>query len=269
MKPTIIFVCKTGGFAGSYGMYPGFSDVLKAAKLFSGCKIVCASDAPPTDPSAMPGIHWVNLLDLEAGGILTAPEPMMQSIGVNFASVYRWLAISALMKLGNIHCPVFTPDWDCMIFSDIEKACAPFLTFDFGTSFFENNRIVSPGLVNNREAIDDFCDIVHAKTSWGEHDNDMSLWQAVRDLHPGKYRIANMAAPVENGEFGKCVFDCGMHQIVESCPVKTNAHGVKIIEWNNRKPYFRMTDESLIRAHLIHCWGSYKKKTGQLLEKAT
>lgn len=268
MKPTIIFVCKTEGFNGAYGMFGGFGNVLKAAKTFSGCDIICASDCLPKDISTTIGVRWIPLSELEHDYPIEPPEAMNSICGVNYASIYRWLAIRAVMVTRDIQCPVFTPDWDCMIFSDIESACAPFSTCDFGTSFFENNRIVSPGLVNNPAAISDFVKLVHTKTSWGENDNDMCLWQSVRDSNPGKYRIENMAAPIENGEFGKCVFDCGMHQIVESCPVKVTKDGSKIIEWNNQKPYFRMNDDSLIRAHLIHCWGSYKSKTGELLKQA-
>jgi hypothetical protein len=45
--------------------------------------------------------------------------------------------------------------------------------------------------------------------------------------------------------------------------------GAKLLEFHQGNPYFVLkSDESRIAAATIHCWGSYKSKPKELLEKA-
>jgi hypothetical protein len=88
-----------------------------------------------------------------------------------------------------------------------------------------------------------------------------------------KWKVGNLLLDEVNGEKVSGHFDTNMHMgedqfIMEPSSVPAWGPITKKIEWVDNSPYFIRLDGTLAKANWIHCWGSYKFRTHELLEKA-
>jgi hypothetical protein len=97
--------------------------------------------------------------------------------------------------------------------------------------------------------------------------NDMSVWSEI--FRSGKWRCGDLTP-----EQGGGVFDPSMHGgqgRYELEPASDPVWGAttKKITWKDGNPHFtRIIDNQLVRAHWLHCWGSYKFRTAELVKAA-
>jgi hypothetical protein len=248
---TVVFTSIVQGYPGCQ-RYAGLNDAIKAARAFSGCPVRIITNDPE-----LKGPEVIRIISV------SMPVPCSKNGNLNFSSIARWFLLCDQMWAGNIEPPVFTPDWDVLIFSDLREACAPFLKYDFASCFFENGRIVAPMLINSILPLESFCQVALLKQEWTEHDHDMVFWDTVHKDRRSTWSVGNLSLPADD-----TVFDPGMHQQVPGFALATEANESKRLVWKDHKPHFVTPQGKLVRAHTIHCWGSYKNRTAELLGRA-
>lgn len=197
-------------------------------------------------------------------------------------SVERWLILAEYIDRNPITEPIYTPDWDVLIFQNLPEACATFLAGDGSSSmvglpgnpnFWQNIH-----LLVNRRPLDVFKEVFTRNlvgcSTWL---CDMYLWTEA--ITSSDLKIANLNV-VESGSYfcPAITYDPGRYtgnDVFQHVPPQNEGEATgpvpspKVIKWIHGRPHFllRSTGEP-IRANVVHCWGPLKDRTGELLADA-
>lgn len=253
---TVIFVDWTES-------YPTFRHSLQAAVQRSRCPVIVFRQQ---DPKITGTIH------IPIAQFKTATETLPrllelrgESVPLHMYSIARWLLICEFLEVFPSLFPIFAPDWDMVIFSNLNEALKPHEGFDVGCTY-------NPALVGDSSAayfirhpapLRTFRDIIHemiqAKSPELQTTHDMDRWRAA--VSRGSYRVADMSQPLDTGTFDPSIH-CGGDFWEMDGPVK------KIV-WKDGCPYFTLRKDSrLVKVHHIHCWGTFKGREPDLLREA-
>ena len=246
---TLVFIVWAGD-----SPYAGFPDVVECAQRRADCPIWVISDRPA------PGrVNYAAMSEFPAGDEIrkkysghTAPWLAM--------SLARWFVLRDFIRKYKPSFPIFCADWDVMIFRDLEEAYSPFADCDYTVSMLGDIDSAAYG-VNRLEPLEAFCDLVEKMADdndpRAEMLDDMFAWQLNRGT--GNWKVGNLFET-----HGASVFDhnihCGDGRFVMAGPAKK-------VTFREGTPYFTGLDGAPTLANTIHCWGTYKTRTSELLRK--
>lgn len=250
----IIFVSPTDEH-----IFSGYADCVTMARDNSGCRVsTIMSDRGPRE------IEFLNKLSNRI------PRGRLDDMAIR-----RHLVALDHIEKNSLKPPFIFPDWDFMIFRNLNAACEFFEGFDFSTSRFSDGNSMPAHLVCNVESLREFYRItMEYCDSLSDHDyasnfHDMMLWRDV--ARSGKFKVENTLESLDG------VFDPGMHHTSDKMPIgfEKEADGYKRIEWKSNAPGFVTVKGECVNggvwmpANWIHCWGKYKLKTSELRNKFT
>jgi hypothetical protein len=250
-----VFVVASEGRESSSFVYPGYKHVLACAKAFAGGRVFSIAKEDQGFAEHVPLQDYYGASNEFRDKFLEVwPEPRYIW---HLNSYVRWFAIRDLMKRSGLDYPVFTPDWDLMIFQNVAEACKPFSMWECllgGSAYY----------IRHAGVLDEFCEAAMRALRFREHAHptDMTIWQR---LGINKYLIRRP----EHG----ALFDINIH-LKQGCQLdagadKFNGRSPKKIYWIDGRPHFMdLASAELVKANCIHCWGSFKEKTGELAGKA-
>ena len=242
--------------------YDGLLDAMKAAKARSGCRVWCIADHPVKCENFIRYDSCYNL----GNSVMQRTDPGVRKQWATPALLRTFAGFEFAKSRNDLEWPVFPLDHDILVFSDLREVYKPLLKFDFcapvygaGTTgaYSIHSLDVWEACVNRTLELVGNKAILNDMVSWAE------MYQS------GKWKIGNLLKePVEGA------FDMNMHlsenrYVMEASTVPMWGKLTKKITWVGGHPYFhQVLDNELIRAHWIHCWGSYKFRTKELIEKA-
>lgn len=230
----------------AWGEYLGFKAAIQCAKERCGCKVHVVRDRKSSILESLLGNGQHD------GGKLARAT-----------SLARWFVLLEGMKKMELSYPVFCADWDMMIFSNLEAACAPFLECDFARTVNHPNLgdTNAAYLVCKEEPLREFCSLVSSSNQNCDDPecHDMKVWREVADQ--GKWKVGDLTE-IKNSS----TFDLGVHCSLGKYRM---AGASKLITFKDGHPYFTIdaTGEQIL-AHNIHCWGEYKGREPELLKRA-
>lgn len=249
----------------AWGTYGGFPATIKCAAARVNCPIFVVTDTPPF--KLPKSAHWVDLKRFFAVNVLLSkllPNGWYDQAKVARAtSLARWFVLNKCMEILELDFPIFCADWDMMMFDNLERACEPFLHYDFARTVNHPNLDDSNAayLVCKREPLDAFCEIVEKtnRTCDDPEFHDMAVWREVSKQ--GRWTYGDLTEIV-NGS----TFDLGVHCSLGKYRMAGKS---KLVTFRDGHPYFTIdATGELIRAHNIHCWGEYKCREPLLLKQA-
>lgn len=262
---TIIFI--------AWGNYSGFQDAVVSAERLSGCRVIVASEFPVKCESFYPVQSF-------CGDHQSAQNLRSINGGWTGLSLARWLVLGEIVhSLHDITWPVFCPDWDVLFCGNLEAAYAPFTGCDYAASFAHGVWSAAYA-INHVAVIDGFCEFI-SRLGRESPDrvrtlNDMAAWDSYQYQRAFPPLVRGDLFEIHNGS----VFDHNMHcgwdrfvmapqtdKILSPETRHLTFSDPKEIRWISNRPYFVLLDGTLIRANTIHCWGSYKKRTSELLRR--
>lgn len=217
------------------------------------------------------GADWLNLEDFLASKKLIPDMISGHGDGLSCAySLTRWIVVKELAASGRATFPIFTADWDMMLFSDLKAACQPFLQYDFSVTVnHPNDADVSAAyLITRIEPLVIFQsnlervlygDDTIAKEEYAKYAQDMGEWQKV--FSTKQFTRGVMSRNVNGGTFDHNI-ECPGDGLEMEGPAKR-------IYWQGQTPFFRRVDNGeYVKAHCIHCWGSHKNREVELAGNA-
>lgn len=212
-------------------------DALLCAQERAGCPVVVAMNPPLPDWASE--YDWVR------------------------KSIWRWFVLRDLCNTQKITFPIFTCDWDMLIFRNMVKAYEPFLGYEICRSCDGKGAWAEAYGINSQGLLNEFCYfiqyVIMAMPELLKDNGDMHAWDLFTKQQTLK--TADLFEIVNNS-----VFDHNIHCGEERFVMEGNT---KRIHFENGVPYFtRLTDNAPIAANLIHCWGDYKTKTRELVYRA-
>ena len=244
----------------AWGNYPGFKDALMVAQCRAKCPIIIRTDMPPNLQKLFEELKkW------------TWPE---RALGI-----VRWAYLYQLvMETGPAAMPCFMADWDMLMCSPLEEACEPFKDFDYCVCRDRNRSSTSAYLINRFEVLASFMSILPPLLATespalirtpDDPLHDMILWERVGQFF--QWKIGTLSDIVDGGTFDANMHDDHRGFIMEDVPGNPE-QTTKKIHWEDSDPYFEPNDDFMVfpqhvKAHCIHCWGSYKTRTEELAKK--
>lgn len=242
--------------------YAGFEDSVKAAESRSGCDVVALNDlgcrgksfhelAPYTTTSKVLESMW----DKKGMGWWT------------LRIISRWATIYDYCCAHDMNEPIFSADWDVMIFDDLNRTHAPFASYDvtwmglggsepYGVKHYQTIKKFIEFCVNEIRAGKRNFTIMAGDRSF----NGMDAWARFSLAHP----------TLTFGDLNQVVNDSIFDRNIQTDTHLFEPDGnCKKIYWQNGQPYFKnISNGKMIKANIIHCWGEYKKRTHELLTQA-
>lgn len=231
--------------------YPWFFDCVTAARARSGCNVFVVSTEKNIVKDA---IHC----PLNALG--RVPSKITEW---NILPQMRWLMANwAIKKIGltGYH---YCPDWDIMILHNVVPHIESMTGFGMLYTMDNGHCPSAAHAVKTTELMDRYIEFMlkSAETA-------TEIWQ-LSDMYTWHLFCRENQIPIANlsEEYSGGVFDHNIHTGGDTW--ETDEEGRKRIEWHDLKPYFvRRHDSKRIKAEAIHCWQTYKHKTGELLMHA-
>ena len=190
----------------------------------------------------------------------------------------RWFCVCFFCQDHGITGPVFAPDWDTLIFQDMVVAESRLGDYDYSVAL-NAQHVSHPSVLASfywmaiqcvKRGKGAFRYIKHEPNrqtgtpTW----SDMEIWEVLRA------RLGLSSVPV--GEVrDNTVFD----DIIQVFPDETqfeldesdlhiySGRVSKRVVWEQNKPHF-ILNGNLVKANTIHCWGNYRVRTAELLERA-
>lgn len=244
---TVIFI--------AWGQYDGFKDAVKAAETFAGCPVHVVSENP------VPCQNQHRIQDYAAHSL--AQQLRTQTGDNRWTYILRWLLLKEFAeKHPELSLPLFCADWDVLLFRPLSESYAPFMQDDYTVSIHDEFPFPQSAAycINQLGPLKSFCDLVERLIQQSPLPvvDDMALWAQMQRENPF-WKVGDLNV-IRNGS----VFDHNMHTGQPRFEMDGPA---KKIEWVGNKPAFRGKD-GLVRANSVHCWGSYKTRTAELLRKA-
>lgn len=236
--------------------YAGFKNAVRAAQLYSGCEVIALNDL---------GFTGTDYYPLEPyRETISRLETFWNKSGLGWwclRVISRWAAIYDFMRVNKLDGPIFSADWDVLIFQNLNECYQPFINFDvthMGLGWSEPYGVKHPEII--KEYLDHISNRAAHEPTLTNTLNGMSAWGHFLWLR------ADLNCGNLNQIVNDSIFDRNIH-----CDTDTfeGDGSNKRIFWIDKKPYFkRIADEKMIRANIIHCWGDYKDKTDQVLEQS-
>lgn len=235
-----------------WGEYAGFKDVLAAAVARAGCPIVVISDS--SNPNVR-GVEHIPVSEYKLDHFYEAFKK--HTVPWRARSLLRWFVLREFSRRDAVF-PLFCADWDVIILRNLQSSYAPFADCDFTVSRFETSSSAAYG-INRMEPLDGFCEmlsewIVNSPEKLIEM-NDMVAWSALSQINP--WNIGDLFT-ITNGS----VFDHNMHCGRDRFQFDGEA---KKIVYADYHPNFLSLDGNLVPANTVHCWGSYKTRTREVI----
>jgi hypothetical protein len=248
---------------------PYAHDALECARRFSGCRVVALAEVPePGWDDAAPYLHSAK----RAGDYIKTYCDQNNAIkshndyGV-LPFMQRWFVIHEYIKATRLAGPIFNCDWDMLVFQNLDehfrKLNGP--RFDYG-HFIDYDNVetgrTAPGPVYNHASIAFFCEVMTSLCKYRPryqciHSGDMWWWNAICEM--GRYQGFDAGIETDGA-----VFDSNIHRGEGRYEFQG---GAKQILFRNKSPYFiRKHDDCPVKAVGIHCFMSWKKRTGELME---
>ncbi len=250
----------------AFGTYPGLKDALKAAVARAGVPVHLVSDK--TEES---GVISHPLSEFKES--LAVREQLLNAKGASgpfhSCGLTRWFVLRELLRRGEISLPVFTPDWDFLIFRNLRDAHSAFRAHDFAVSVLrqreeEESRLrTAPYWINRLEPLEAYCDLVtsmlRVNSPFLPKMNDMCVWLQNAELN--NWHVGDTYT-IHDGT----VFD--HHMMTDEGKFESEGDSHRI-EWSDGLPYLTTTlGRKRVMANTLHCWGKWKLLTGQLLQAA-
>lgn len=233
--------------------YPNVVDAIACAKAKSCLPVYVISDTVPNIDCNFESVS-------QFGKALKVREKL-RGITTVAESLSRWFVLNEFAKTRENMFPVLCFDWDVLTFRNLEEAYRPFLGFDYTISIGDGGWSAAYG-VNHKKCLDGFCSFVEGLVESGDprskNLNDMEAW-----AHYGRSNgssIGNLFE-IKNGS----VFDHSMH--VGSGIYEFDGPAKRVV-FVDGSPHFVLLDGTFIAANTMHCWGSYKFKTGDVRKMA-
>jgi hypothetical protein len=245
--------------------YGGVMDAVRAAEVRSGCRVWLISDYPEHMGSRPGTLHtksyWSTVDKLLSDATVEARK------GWHTAGLCRWLILRDFIKSEpRLTWPILPLDYDVMVFSDLTKAYEPLLGYDFCLPIYGIGTCAAYS-VHNTASLNAAVDLMFEMTKTRPELNDMALWSAM--YNSKQWNVGNLVPEINGG-----MFDMSIHRSEEGYMMEPSTEPMwgpetKKITWKDGFPHFtRRSDGGLVRAHWIHCWGSYKNRTKELLRTA-
>lgn len=257
----IVFIAITRPTLGTH--YAGTRDAIKAAEKRSGCRVWFISD----NQGATVNFCSLNRYWKTAQKLLDETTYEARNRWA-VASILRWLVLrDFIVNTNDLVWPILCLDYDVIVFSDLTKAFAPFAPFDFCLPVYPTGGTTAAYSVHRIEPLDACVELVFDMAKRVPSMNDMALWTEMYQTR--KWNVGNLLPETETG-----LFDMNMHSgagdyMMEPSSVPLWGPETKRITWQDKNPYFtRIKDGKLVKAHWIHCWGSYKGRTAELLKQS-
>lgn len=232
------------------GIKPHFYDCVTSLRERSRCNVVVVNSVQDVVKDS---IHCP----------LNALKIPKQIVRTKRFSQVRWLMAEWILSKTKLEPPFYFPDWDDIILHNISDHINALKDFDVLRTQ-DNGHCPSAAkvfwsydmLCGYIEFVRKMCRKLEAE--W--HLSDMNTWHkfcTTRGL-----KTSNLSQDIGFG-----VFDHNMH--TGGDVFETDDEGRKLIEWHNYKPYFVTIDDGKrVAAESIHCWGTYKTMTNELLRHA-
>lgn len=252
-----------------YGrVYPGTMDAVRAASARAGCPVWLLTDHRPfLHSTSNPVVSLPLLMYWKTAGSYLAEETTNIEDRLSVASVLRWMILWDFIETKpDIQWPILALDTDVLVFSDLNAPYQPFLTFDFCAELKGNNTSAAYS-VHNAECLNESVRVAQELGKTRRRVNDMQVWTAI--YQSNLCEMGNLE-PERDGS----VFDMSMHGQCDRYETEPSTDTIwgpvtKKITWLNGCPHFtRKDDGKLVKSHWIHCWGSYKNRTGELVKAA-
>lgn len=241
----------------AWGQYDGFKDSVKSAEKIAGWPVHVISQFPVPCQN-----HYPITVCPKANAML---RDLQSRTGDNrWTYIMRWLLLKEFIELHpELDWPIFCPDWDLLYMRPLSESYAPFMQDDYTVSIHDEFPFprTAAYCINQMGPLASFCELVHRvirDNSAQYKTDDMALWTQMQNENPF-WKVGDLNV-IHNGS----VFDHNMHTGKARFEMDGEA---KKIEWIGNKPAFRHKD-GLVRANSIHCWGSYKTRTAEMLRKA-
>lgn len=243
--------------------FDGMHDAILAAEKRSGCRVWMIGD------QKIPCQNFVPLPNYFTTGKLlidSAPDEVRRHWAT--ASLLRWLILHDFLKAKGpeLAWPILALDYDVLVFSNLNEPYKEFLPFDFCAPIFGIGSSAAYS-VHNMACLEAAVETIFRLAKTVKNLNDMAVWSDV--LQSGKWKVGNLLPETATG-----VFDPNMHMGEDRYEMEPSSapmwgHRTKKITWAAGHPFFtRLSDEHLVQVHWIHCWGSYKNRTRELIQKA-
>lgn len=233
------------------GKIPYLFDCIKAAKTRSGCDVIVVNTEKDVCDES---------IQCKLSDIPSVPEKVMQ---FNLLFQVRWIMIQWVIKQFGLTGPFYCPDWDIIILHDVVPHIRAMSGFGMLYTMDNGHCGSAAHVVKNSSVLDCYIDYMISKSETVKEEwelSDMNMWHLF--CRHEQIPIANLSE-----EFLGGVFDHNIHTGGDVWEV--DEEGRKKIEWHDFKPYFvRRHDQKRIKAEAIHCWNTYKNKTGELLRHA-
>lgn len=237
-----------------WGNYGGFPDVIKLAQRRAGCPIHIISDGVG---QKIPG--WVDVREFSGSLAMLGDLRKRHTRGWQCSSLCRWLVLREFARSRGLSGPLVLSDWDILWTRSLEESRDLFEKFDCMVSDAGCGSSAAY-VVNNQDVLDAYSEELirwmRTKASpWGDDFNDMCVWSDV--ANSGKWRVGNMWK-----EHGGSMFDHNIHvgekEFVMDGPAK------KVVYRNGDAFFVKCSGEEVL-ARSIHCWGTYKNRTSEVL----
>lgn len=252
---TVVFI--------AWGRYGGFPDAVRMAVARSGCPVYVICDTSPK----MSGCTEIPINEFPSGCFEAEITQRNGGSWFHSRSLARWcVLLEAATKLG-MSWPIWCLDWDVLVFSDLNQATKPFLGFDYCVSQYRTSSS-APYLINRPEPLVEFCQQLRLIIATGtqetlHHLQDMAAWGMFAGTETGKgFKAGNLNQIINDSTFDHNVHCDGTDFVADG--------QVKKIEWRNGHPYFFAASAPTqpVLAHTVHCWGTFKTRTGELVKRA-
>lgn len=226
-------------------------DCIKAAKARSGCNVIVVN----TEKNVCAGSVQCRFSDLQS-----VPDNVVKW---NLMFQVRWMMVQWIAKQHNLTGPFYCPDWDIIVLHDVVPHIMALCGFGMLYTMDNGHCGSAAHVVNNIDTLNAYVDYMLSMSKQATEPwqlSDMHTWHLF--CRANQIPIANLSE-----EFLGGVFDHNIHTGGDVWDVDSGCR--KRIEWHDYKPYFvRSHDQKRIKAEAIHCWHTYKHKTGELLKHA-
>lgn len=233
-------------------VYSGYENVKLAARRNSGCKIVVLDNGAGSGPR-----------DKE---FCEASSKRLKRERLDIQAIRRHYIALDYIESHKLRPPFVIPDWDFLIFQNLNEALEPYRSNDYCNFVYPMGRTMPASVHFNVEPLVAFCDnTLRLTRELPDMDyavvEDMYLWKVIGKT--GRFKVGNLLE-----EHNGAVFDGGMHQVEPEFTIygyTADSDGYKQLYRYDRKPAFKKLDGEFVLANWIHCWGKYKPMTGELL----
>jgi hypothetical protein len=265
----------------SGGGWDGLKHALESAVRFSGVPVYCISEVDYGIGTHIPVKNYMSYVDKLSNeyGHMWDKDGLHQ---LGLFSLNRWLVLLDYMEKNTSDEPIYAPDWDVLVFQDLNVALEPFMelpaaSLRVGIVGFDNYW-QNVHMVKNTEPLKIFLRTVYDLLKKGCNNlHDMGCWTEA--VNKGCLQMTDMNKVVNGSYFDPAItYDPGRYhgkdvfqheQPKNEMEATGHIPSMKVVKWVSGKPYFVLKDTGeLVKANTIHCWGPLKGSTAKVLADA-